>query len=81
MSTKIVYTVHHYSYLQKLQLLWDKMKEDTLRRLITVLEKVKKHSWLHTIYGTQATEAKSFQQKTRRFPKDGLELGSRKNLN
>lgn len=39
MRAKIVCTAHQWSYLQKLQLVWDKMKKDTLLRLITVLGK------------------------------------------
>lgn len=41
MRAKIVCTAHQGSYLQKLQLGWEKMKKDSLLRLITVLGKGK----------------------------------------
>lgn len=57
MRAKIVCAAHHWSYLQKLQLVWDKMKKGSLLRLITVLGKGKNiaektaHSLLYTSQG------------------------------
>jgi len=44
MRARIFWTVHHWSYLQKLQLVWDKMKIRYSSQLNNCFGESKKHS-------------------------------------